>query len=94
MTERTEEFREFRWKITMSHGGQYSYGTGFTELSGYIYDCYRRGICFRVELKDLKEPDELRTWKQKQGDPLGPYGDLSRDGAVGLPDVELDEAGT
>jgi len=94
MTKRTEEWREFRWKITMSHGGQYSYGTGWSDLIGYISDCYRRGICFRVQLKGLTEADDIRTWKQRSKD----IEDLSRqrsaDSPGGLADLELDEEGT
>ena len=94
MTQRTEASAEFRWKITMSHGGQYSYGTGWTQLSSYMFDCYRRGVCFRVELKDLGEPDEFDTWKRSSADLLDRLRKDSADRAEGLADVVLDEEGS
>jgi len=94
MTKRTEDSPELRWKITWSHTGKiYKYGVGWSLLSHYMHDCYRRGVCFRVELKELHSPggsvmlDEQERCIGWRDDPI----DDLRNSAGRLPDRVLDE---
>ena len=86
MTRRAVEFPEFRWKITSSRTGQCAYGSGWSRLYSFILDCYRRGVCFRVELKELSRsiPDyTAEGWHDSSDD--------SGDVTVRLSHVEFDE---
>jgi len=58
MTSRTLEQFDFRWKITLTHGDQFFNGSGWGTLMGRCHDCYRRGVCFKVELKELVSGDQ------------------------------------
>jgi len=95
MTKRTEDSQEFQWRISMSHTGAFSYGAGWPTLIGYVQDCYRRGACFKVELKKLHpliDPDQLKKWQQ----PVETAeeiidGFFSTDAAERFPDRVLDE---
>ena len=93
MTKRSDETSEFRWKITMTPGGQYAYGAGWLELLWYIQDCYRRGVCFKVHLKEMAEftaANEYLGWKNAE-DGIMRTREASRNRAEGLADVVLDE---
>jgi len=99
MTKRTVEGQEFRWKITMSHTRIYSCGTGWTVLRGYIMDCYRQGVCFDVQLKELiPYPGHVTVDEQERctgwTDSPPTIDEVLADRSVRLPDVVLDEEST
>jgi len=100
MTSR-EEFApiELRWKITMTPGGQKAYGVGWSTLHGYIVDCYRRGVCFEVHLKEegpggeviLDEQERCIGWRsQEEVDGILRSRAALRNTARGLTDRVLD----
>jgi len=98
MTKRTEDSPEFQWRITMTHTGAFSYGYGWGMLISYIHDCYRRGACFKVEMKKVHEnPTQGRVRLDESerciGWIEGPQTELA-DSAVGLSDRVLNEQST
>lgn len=95
MTKRQTLESEFQWKITMTHTGAFSYGYGYPSLASYAIDCYRRGACFKVEMKKLHtkptighvridEDERCIGWIEGSSTELA-------DAAVGLADRVLDE---
>jgi len=98
MTRRQTESEEFQWKITMTHRGAFSYGAGWSVLIDYVHDCYRRGACFKVEMKKLHPLDRrhaLKGWTNDGHVTVDEHerctGWKSRDVAVGLADGVVDE---
>ena len=65
-SESTTDNEEFQWKITMTHGAFSAYGAGWHVLIDYVHDCYRRGACFKVEMKKLHPlvNPSLKQWKK------------------------------
>ncbi len=95
MTKRQSSSEEFQWKITMTHTGAFSYGAGWSTLIDYVHDCYRRGACFKVEMKKLHpliDPDQLKQWHMPVQDfAEEPVQRLSAYAAGRLPDGVFDE---
>jgi len=97
MTKRQTLESEFQWRITMTHTGAFSYGYGWPSLTSYAHDCYRRGACFKVEMKKLHEKPTIGQVRLDESERCigwieGSSTELA-DAAVGLPDRVLDEQG-